>query len=96
MSRRVPARDVLAALYRFGPPRRVAMLAAALAAEARARRWAGYMADMAYNLVALLCRGDPGVPSYGELTRPADGRSEAEIAEEVLKGLEGDRTHEAI
>lgn len=93
MSRRAPAQDVLAAIYRYGPPRRVAMLRAVLAAEARRQRWRHYLADMAYNLVALLWGGDPGVPTYGEVSGAArDERTEAEIAEEVLGRLE----HEAV
>lgn len=83
----MPAGDVLAALYRWGPPARVAQLAAALRQEARQRRWARYMADMAYNAVALLCGGDPGVPTYGALDLPPDTRTEAQVAAEVLRRL---------
>lgn len=89
---------MLAALYRWGPPRRVGMLASALAAQAREGRWRRYVADMAYNIVALLCGGDPGVPSLSELEQPADRRSEAQIAREVIARLtkEEGTNHEAI
>lgn len=88
MSRRVPPGDVLAAIYEFGPPRRVAMLSALLMARGRELQWRRYMADMAYNAVALLFGGDPGVPTYGAALGARDERSEAEVAADVLRRIE--------
>lgn len=91
MSRRAAPRQVLAALYRFGPPRGVAMVEAAVEREAARWRWQRYVADMAYNAVQLLSAGQAGVVTFGEIEggRPRDRRSEREIAEAVVRALAG-------
>lgn len=77
----------MAIIYRYGPPRSVAMLLAALAVQARDRRWQSYMADMSYNLLLALSGGKLDIPTYGEMMKPRDNRTAQQIKDDVIARL---------
>ena len=82
--------DILAVLYRYGPPREVSALAALLTVQFRERRWQHYMADMGYNLLYALCGKKPDVPTFSEMMKPKsrDTRTAQQIKDDLIADLD--------